>query len=136
MSRDRTGMFGTFGYLSLDLKDDGSLQHLCSTLEPATCDGTYLQGLKYGTYKMKITYSPKFKRNLPLLSVDGREGIRIHSGNTFYDTTGCILVGLYATKSELRYSRIALNFVIDVIKSLKIDTIIIQPSLLLNPNFE
>ena len=47
-----------------------------------------------GTYKVEITYSPKFKKNLPLLyNVKGFEGIRIHSGNTAKDSLGCIIVG-------------------------------------------
>lgn len=47
-----------------------------------------------GTYKIEITYSPKYKRLMPLLlNVKGYSGIRIHSGNTSKDTEGCLLVG-------------------------------------------
>lgn len=47
-----------------------------------------------GIYPVTITYSPKFKKNLPLLlNVKGYEGVRIHQGNTDKDTLGCILVG-------------------------------------------
>jgi hypothetical protein len=50
--------------------------------------------IPYGTYKIIITYSNRFKRNLPLLlDVPGFEGIRIHPGNTAEDTHGCLLVG-------------------------------------------
>ncbi len=47
-----------------------------------------------GHYNIEITYSPKYKRMMPLLiGVKGYSGIRIHSGNTSKDTEGCLLVG-------------------------------------------
>lgn len=47
-----------------------------------------------GHYKIDITYSPKYKRMMPLLlDVKGFSGIRIHSGNTAKDTEGCLIVG-------------------------------------------
>lgn len=47
-----------------------------------------------GIYRIQITYSPKYKRMMPLiLNVKGYSGIRIHSGNTSKDTLGCLLVG-------------------------------------------
>jgi len=50
--------------------------------------------IPYGTYKMKLSYSPKFKRILPrLLDVPHFEGILVHRGNTAKDSHGCILVG-------------------------------------------
>ena len=50
--------------------------------------------IPFGTYKMILSYSPKFKRILPrLLNVPHFEGILIHRGNTAKDTHGCILVG-------------------------------------------
>lgn len=47
-----------------------------------------------GTYTVKMTYSPKYNRNMPeVLDVPGFSGIRIHSGNTAKDSLGCILLG-------------------------------------------
>lgn len=50
--------------------------------------------IPFGTYKVIVTMSPKFKRELPrLLNVPSFEGILIHRGNTAKDSAGCILVG-------------------------------------------
>lgn len=47
-----------------------------------------------GTYTVKMTHSPKYKRQMPeVLDVPGYSGIRIHSGNTADDTEGCIVLG-------------------------------------------
>jgi hypothetical protein len=52
-----------------------------------------------GTYEVRLTYSPRFKKKLPVLAnVPGFTGIRIHAGNTPEDTEGCLLPGL--TRSE------------------------------------
>ena len=47
-----------------------------------------------GIYKVTITYSPKYKKDMPLINnVKGYSGIRIHSGNTSKDTEGCLILG-------------------------------------------
>ena len=45
-----------------------------------------------GKYKIIITWSNRFKRELPILiDVPGFTGVRIHPGNTHEDTEGCLL---------------------------------------------
>lgn len=61
-----------------------------------------------GVYTVKITYSPKYKRLMPLIcGVPGFEGIRIHSGNTSEDTLGCLLVGQTRGVDSIGLSRAA-----------------------------
>ena len=58
--------------------------------------------IPYGEYEIKVTYSPKFKRELPiLLNVPHFEGIRIHRGNTEKDSSGCVLVGENKQKGKV-----------------------------------
>jgi hypothetical protein len=47
-----------------------------------------------GTYPILVTFSNRFKEELPILKgVPQFEGIRIHPGNFSKDTEGCILPG-------------------------------------------
>ena len=47
-----------------------------------------------GEYVVTITYSPKFRRNMPLVNnVKGFDGIRLHSLNKPDDSLGCIGFG-------------------------------------------
>ncbi len=92
----------------------GDNQWHCDTLElPATVNRETnvpnLCCIPAGTYELKVTWSPAFKRWLPLLmAVPGRSGIRIHAGNTPHDTKGCILVG-WRYGSELLRSQLTLT---------------------------
>ena len=62
--------------------------------------------IPYGIYNVTITYSAKFKRKLPLINnVKGFDGIRIHSGNTPTDTSGCILPGFNKVKGKVINSK-------------------------------
>ena len=46
-----------------------------------------------GIYPVFVTFSPRFKRMLPLIgNVPGRSGIRIHRGTKPEHSKGCILV--------------------------------------------
>lgn len=59
-----------------------------------------------GIYRIIISYSNKFKKQMPLLlNVPGFAGIRIHSGNTEKDSLGCILVGKNKAVGKVLESR-------------------------------
>lgn len=63
-----------------------------------------------GKYDVILTFSPRFKRVLPLLlSVKGYEGVRLHAGNTNKDTEGCLLVGENKVKGQVINSRATLE---------------------------
>lgn len=65
-----------------------------------------------GTYEVKLTHSPRFKKILPeILNVPNFSGIRIHTGNSSKDTEGCILVGTWDGEKEdwISDSKIAFN---------------------------
>lgn len=91
----------TIGHLYVDG------EYLCDTLEDKdrglkdTDDLEHIKKVKVkgetaipmGAYKVRLTFSPRFKKTLPLIeNVKGFDGIRIHSGNTPKDTEGCLLV--------------------------------------------
>lgn len=81
--------------------------YYCDTIEDKVIDinknGKFDDGLTkvmhqtaipYGTFKVVVNYSPKFKRELPrLLDVPYFEGILIHNGSDQNSTSGCIIVG-------------------------------------------
>ena len=63
-----------------------------------------------GTYEVKLTMSQRFNKILPiLLDVPNFEGIRIHTGNTIEDTSGCILVGTAIADDKLLHSKVAMS---------------------------
>lgn len=115
----------TIGILSIDGK------RICETIEDvdrgltdsmsvATILGRKVKSktaIPTGTYNVSITYSPRFKKNLPLLhNVKGFDGIRIHSGNTPEDTEGCILPGKNTAVGKVTDSRNWTNVVIEHIR--------------------
>lgn len=71
-----------------------------------------------GIYKVEITYSPRFKNQMPLvLNVKGFDGIRIHPGNTAKDTEGCILPGRNTVKGMVTNSRYWYNILYSKIRN-------------------
>lgn len=73
--------------------------------------------IPYGAYKVSWTYSPKFKKYMPLLEdVPHFAGIRIHSGNTAKDSLGCIIVGENKQKGMVLNSRATVNKLYPLIK--------------------
>ena len=70
-----------------------------------------------GRYQVALTYSPRFKKKLPLvMNVPGYDGIRIHSGNKAKDTEGCILCGRNTAVGTVTNSRYWTNKVIGMIE--------------------
>ena len=62
-----------------------------------------------GVYEVRVTYSPRFKRMLPLIgNVPGRSGIRIHRGTKPEHSKGCILVSA-VNEQELTAKWLALQ---------------------------
>lgn len=96
------------------LEIDGT--YFCDTLEPTWRDigrgrpGKKVAGktaIPEGRYAVAVTFSPRFKRWLPLLlHVPMFDGIRIHAGNSAEDTAGCILPGMNTVKGWVTDSRI------------------------------
>jgi len=57
-----------------------------------------------GTYELKNTMSPKFKKILPLVcGVRGRSGIHIHTGTKPEHSTGCVLVSAFGKQQIIDF---------------------------------
>lgn len=98
----------TIGKLAIDGQD------FCFTLEDVVRPaGVKLYGhtaIGAGRYRVDITPSNRFKRDLPLIKdVPSFEGIRIHAGNTSADTEGCILIGLTKDTDFIGKSQMAMS---------------------------
>ena len=76
--------------------------------------------IPYGTYKVVLSYSPKFKRILPaVLNVPGFEGIRIHNGRDRNSSSGCLIVGKNTIKGGVTNSKEYMEKLIDILKKAK-----------------
>lgn len=97
--------------------------YYCDTIEDKVIDlnknGKFDDGLTkvmhqtaipYGTFKVVVNYSPKFKRELPrLLDVPYFEGILIHNGSDQNSSSGCIIVGENKTVGKVTNSTFYMN---------------------------
>lgn len=73
--------------------------------------------IPYGTYEIKWTYSPRFKKYTPqLMNVPSFEGIRVHAGNTAEHTEGCLLLGENKKVGMVLNSRATINKFYPIIK--------------------
>ena len=104
--------------------------YFCDTIEDTVRDinknGKFDNGEKkvhsktaipYGTYEIKWTYSPRFKKYTPqLINVPSFEGIRIHAGNTSADTEGCLILGENKQVGKVLNSRATINKFYPIIK--------------------
>ena len=69
-----------------------------------------------GKYDVILTFSPRFKRVLPLLlNVPGYQYIRVHNGNRPDSTEGCLLVGENKIKGQIVNSRATLEKLMSVL---------------------
>lgn len=106
------------GYTIGRLYIDG--QYVCDTLEPqdrglrSSMALPEIRKLKAkgktavptGLYPVTRTWSPRFKRVLPLVGrVPGFDGVRLHPGNTARDTEGCVLPGVNSKAGMVLDSR-------------------------------
>lgn len=106
--RDVRGADCTLGKLVVDGAFD------CYTVEDVVRpDGEKVHGktaIPEGRYRVIVTRSPRFGRDLPLLeNVPNFEGVRIHPGNTAEDTEGCIIPGRVRTARGVAQSRAAFD---------------------------
>ena len=139
----------TIGKLYLSPLGESERGYLCDTLEPpciemkvdrtveeVLADRNLLKAIKpcaipEGEYRVSMTYSPRYKTQLPLITGDSRfnslwQGIRIHAGNSAKDTQGCILVGENKVVGMVVNSRLTLTKVKNILKGKSVSLKIID----------
>ena len=91
-TRKDKAVFGTLTF-PLELQN-GIIEEKVTTLENAD----FL--IPAGTYPLRLTWSPRFKKLMPLIDeVPDREGIRIHQGTKPEHSQGCVLVSALALEN-------------------------------------
>jgi len=109
---ERTEKTKTYTAGRLSFVNELGKAYFCDTLEPSLHPTNHLhpKAIPAGRYDVAVTWSPKFKRWLPLLlKVPYRSGIRIHAGNNPEDSSGCILLGRALLPGHVYNSRSTLE---------------------------
>lgn len=73
-----------------------------------------------GAYKLSVSRSPKFGRDLALISnaeVPATRGVRIHAGNCAKDSSACVLVGFGRCNDTILNSRNAETAITELAKN-------------------
>ena len=114
VERNQCGPVCTIGELYVDgAWESYTLEDTVREKEGEAVESWKIKGetaIPRGTYPVVITYSSRFKRELPLIqNVPGFTGVRIHPGNTSEDTEGCLLVGRGKTDKTVTESKAAFN---------------------------
>lgn len=98
-------------------------EYQCDTLEDRVRpDGEKVYGktaIPAGTYEVKLTHSPRFKKILPeILNVPNFTGIRIHPLNRAEESEGCIGVGEWNGKDTnwISNSKITFNNLMSLLR--------------------
>ncbi len=88
--RDQRGADHTYGKLYIN--DN----YFCETIEDEERAQKVMHetAIPKGTYRVILNFSNRFQQRMPLLlNVPNFSGIRIHSGNTDDDSSGCVILG-------------------------------------------
>jgi lysozyme len=114
--RDVCGADCTLGKLFIDGAFD------CYTVEDVVRPGGQKvhgkTAIPEGRYRVTVSRSPRFGRDLPLLeNVPDFEGVRIHPGNTAADTEGCIIPGRVRNPDGVGQSRLAFDKLFTALKA-------------------
>ena len=121
LQRNILGTEATIGRLSIDgVPYCDTLEDVDRKLEVDPDAKVYgATAIPRGIYRVDVTWSPHFGRDLPLLlKVAGYVGVRIHPGNCAADTEGCILVGRANGGADfIRNSRAAFDPLFGMIQS-------------------
>jgi len=94
---------------------------VCNVLEDQYRKGIKVKhktAIPAGVYLIIIDYSNRFNALMPhILQVPNFDGIRIHSGNTKEDTSGCLLVGVWGGLQNIQQSRVTYKKIFELINT-------------------